>query len=65
MLFYSWWKRACVLGVVLCGALVASGNLFSQEQRAALPPFLDALLHRVVLGLDLEGGSAESTSPPR
>ena len=56
MLFYSWWKRACVLAVLLGGALVASGNLFSQEQRDALPSVFDALLHRVVLGLDLEGG---------
>ena len=56
MLFYSWWKRGCVLAVLLGGALVASGNLFSQEQKDAMPPFVDALLHRVVLGLDLEGG---------
>ena len=56
MLFYPWWKRACVLGVLLCGALAASGNLVSDERRQKLPAFLDALLHRVVLGLDLEGG---------
>ena len=56
MLFYSWWKRACVLAVLLGGALAASGNLFSQEQRDALPSVFDALLHRIVLGLDLEGG---------
>ncbi len=56
MLFYPWWKRACVLGVLLCGALAASGNLVSDERRQNLPAFLDALLHRVVLGLDLEGG---------
>ena len=56
MLFYPWWKRACVLAVLLCGAIAASGNLLSEQQRDALPSFVGALLHRVVLGLDLEGG---------
>ena len=56
MLFYPWWKRAGVLAVVLCGALAASGNLLSRQQSDALPAFFGAMLHRVVLGLDLEGG---------
>lgn len=56
MLFYPLWKRIVIFVVLSLGFLIASGNFLSERQSTAMPVALRALFHKVVLGLDLEGG---------
>ncbi len=55
MLNFPPWKIAGVIFVCLFGLLAALPNLLSDERLEALPDFLPK--SRVVLGLDLQGGS--------
>ncbi|ABC90625.1 protein-export translocase protein [Rhizobium etli CFN 42] len=55
MLHFSRWKTLLIWLVAFAAVVIAAPNLLSEAQRASLP---DWLRHdRVVLGLDLQGGS--------
>ncbi len=56
MLFYSLWKRTAICAILLLGLLVACGNFIPDKKLDAMPKAVAALFHKVVLGLDLEGG---------
>lgn len=55
MLYFTKWKIALVLGVCAVGLLFALPNVFPQRVLDTLPDWLPR--DRVVLGLDLQGGS--------
>ncbi|MGL5784229.1 MAG: protein translocase subunit SecD [Alphaproteobacteria bacterium] len=54
MLQIPFWKRFLILSVAFLGVLLALPNFFSEEQLEFLPSWMR---QRVVLGLDLQGGS--------
>ena len=56
MLFYPLWKRAAICAILLLALLVAIGNFIPDKKIEAMPKAVAALFHKVVLGLDLEGG---------
>ncbi len=56
MLFYPLWKRAAIYAILLLALLVAIGNFIPDKKIEAMPKAATALFHKVVLGLDLEGG---------
>ena len=55
MLYFTKWKIALVFGVCAAGLLFALPNVFPQRVLDTLPDWLPR--DRVVLGLDLQGGS--------
>src|SRR5690606_33757338 len=55
MLHFSRWKTTFILMAVLFSTIIASANLFSDEQLANAPNWYKD--NKVTLGLDLQGGS--------
>lgn len=55
MLNFSRWKTALILIAVIVSALIASANLFKDEQIGFMPGWYKE--NKVTLGLDLQGGS--------
>ncbi|MFZ5791838.1 MAG: protein translocase subunit SecD [Pseudomonadota bacterium] len=55
MLRFQKWKIGLIVAVLLVGALSAMPNLFSRQALDALPSWFPKT--RVILGLDLQGGS--------
>jgi preprotein translocase subunit SecD len=55
MLYFSRWKTALILAVVILGFLATLPNFFSKETVASWPDWLPK--RQLVLGLDLQGGA--------
>ncbi len=55
MLYFSRWKIALILSVILLGFLATLPNFFSKETVATWPDWLPK--RQIVLGLDLQGGA--------
>ncbi len=55
MVYFSKWKTAIVLGIVLIGLVIAAPNALKKETTERLPDWLPH--QQVNLGLDLQGGS--------
>lgn len=55
MLYFSRWKTIFIWFVIAVSMLIAAPNLFTNEQLAKLPSWFP--VHKVTLGLDLQGGS--------
>ncbi len=56
MMYFARWKVTLILAILALGCILAIPNVFSARVVDAIPSWLP--LHRVSLGLDLQGGSS-------